>query len=179
MSIYCTLWQIQVEDERPRLPGWYPESSRWIEVCAQAVPAFIGHPSAYPDGDPYAEILPWPVVVGEDPEQEPDSRPWRAVFICAEGITTKGTSRSGQEYVNPLFVLTDDEYESVTWVEMLERIGDALRRQEPLRPRERENSEPGFVVSDRGGFTMWTMLLQGQPLPSQSRGHRDPDPGPL
>src|SRR5438067_2001218 len=76
MSIYCTLWQIQVEDERPRLPGWYPESSRWIEVCAQAVPAFIAHPSVYPDGDPYAEILPWPVVVAEDPEHEPDSRPW-------------------------------------------------------------------------------------------------------
>ena len=55
----------------------------------------------YEGGDPYAEFLPPPVAVSSDG----DSEFMRAVVIISEE-TKKGTARSGQEYVNPLLLLS-------------------------------------------------------------------------
>jgi hypothetical protein len=45
----------------------------------------------------------------------------RAVFVC-DDLTTKATPRNGQEYVNPVLVLTGAEYRSIGWCELMERI---------------------------------------------------------
>src|SRR5262249_55693672 len=101
MSIYATPWELKF----PRDGAWscHPECD-WITVIAQGVPAHIGSPtpgSGYEDGDPYAAFLP-PAV-----ELPPDDNglALRAVVIVTEE-TRKGTARSGQEYVDPLLVLT-------------------------------------------------------------------------
>src|SRR5919204_5179843 len=97
MSIYATLWEIKV-------PRRHPFDSEWVEVWAQAVPAHIGHPSAYPEGDPYADFLP-PVVQDYDPET--DHAPYdRAVVIVQEGREKK----DGQRSVHPLIVMSGEEY---------------------------------------------------------------------
>jgi len=54
----------------------------------------------------------------------------RAVVIMTEG-TSKGTSRSGQEYVDPLLILSGDEYAAVSFGDLHERICDALRGSRP------------------------------------------------
>ncbi len=59
MSIYATLWSIQIQD--PASPSTMP---RWVKVTAQAVPPHIGSPTpgcGYEDGDPYGDFLPPPV----------------------------------------------------------------------------------------------------------------------
>ena len=61
MSIYATLWEIKA-------PRRHRYDDEYVLVYAQAVPPHIGHPSHYPEGDPYAGFLP-PVVRGYDPEQ--------------------------------------------------------------------------------------------------------------
>ncbi len=114
LSIYATLWTLKVA----RDGVWASEESDYIEVWCQAVPAHIGHPTVYPKGDPYADFLPPPVVGDPDDPKTPA----RAVVICAEGITTKGTARSGQEYVNPLLVMTGEEYASARFDVLLDRI---------------------------------------------------------
>src|SRR6266508_5435824 len=99
MSIYATLWELKM----PTDGVWAMDEKDWVEVYAQAVPAHIGHPSDYPDGDPYGDFLPPPVRLDET--EEPLGPPYRAVVICGP-LTTKGSARSHQEYVNPLLVLT-------------------------------------------------------------------------
>ena len=124
MSIYASLWSIQV----PRDGYIAFEPDDYAEVYAQAVPPHIGHPSVYTDGDPYAAFL--PPVVQIDREDEPDWQPYRAVVICAPW-TTKGTERSGQEYVNPLLVLTGTEYQTITFQDLMGRILEAMAEQGP------------------------------------------------
>src|SRR5687768_468358 len=100
MSIYSTLWEIKI-------PKRHPFDEEWVEVHAQAVPAHIGHPSHYPAGDPYSEFLP-PVVQEYDPET--DTTPhYRAVVIVQKGRDKK----DGQRYVDPLIVMSGDEYAAV------------------------------------------------------------------
>jgi hypothetical protein len=109
MSIYATLWEIQV-------PRRHFFDTDWVKVCAQAVPAHIGHPSEYPDGDPYAEFLP-PIVSDYDPET--GEAPYdRAVVIVQEGRRQK----DGQRYVDPLMTLSGEEYSKITFKELLDRI---------------------------------------------------------
>lgn len=57
---------------------------------------------------------------------EGDGEFMRAVVIVTEE-TDKGTARSPQEYVNPLFVLAGREYASISFVELHTRICDGLR----------------------------------------------------
>lgn len=97
----------------------------YVQIYAQAVSTHIGHPSHYPDGDLYADFL--PPVVGADQPKPPDE-PFRAVFICGPK-TTVGTARSPQEYVDPLVAMTGEEYATIGWVELWERIAEGLRRQ--------------------------------------------------
>ena len=54
----------------------------------------------------------------------------RAVVIITEE-TKRGTARFGQEYVNPLLVLSGRDYASISFVNLHDRICDALRGKGP------------------------------------------------
>lgn len=120
MSIYATLWSIQIQD--PAAPFSEP---RWVEVTAQAVPPHIGSPTpgcGYEDGDPYASFLPPALETNSDGDAEFN----RAVVFVTED-TRKGTDRSPQEYANPLLVLTGEEYARITFDELHRRLQEAIR----------------------------------------------------
>ncbi len=120
MSIYATLWRIQIQD--PASPFTSP---RWVQVTAQAVPPHIGNPTpgcGYEKGDPYCDFLPPPVETDEDGQAEFD----RAVVFVAEG-TKKDTARSGQVYVDPLLVLTGKEYAEMPFQVLLDKLEEAVR----------------------------------------------------
>jgi hypothetical protein len=124
MSIYATLWQLKFPAD-----GDEHTDCDWVTVTAQGVPAHIGTPTpghGYEAGDPYADFLP-PAI--DMPPNEEVLR-LRAVVIIQEG-TKKGTSRSHQEYADPLLVLTGDEYAACTFAELHERICTALRGGRP------------------------------------------------
>ena len=124
MSIYATLWKLKF----PR-HGDLHLGSEWIEVTAQGVPPHIGSPTpgcGYEDGDLYGAFLPPPVVTDEAGEAE---HLRAVVFVTAD--TAKGTTRSPQEYVDPLLVLSGKEYARITFDELHERICDALRGDRP------------------------------------------------
>lgn len=124
MSIYATIWSLRF----PRYGDHYV-GCEWIEVTAQGVPAHVGTPTpgfGYEGGDPYAEFLPPPVELNADG----DSEFMRAVVIITEE-TKKGTTRSPQEYANPLLVLSGRDYASISFVDLYERICDALRGKGP------------------------------------------------
>jgi hypothetical protein len=119
MSIYATLWSVQIED--PAAPLTKP---RWVRVTAQAVPPHIGSPTpgcGYEDGDPYADFLPPPVQTDETGDATYD----RAVVFITD-TTKKGTARNGQEYVNPLFIMTGEEYAKVSFDTLLRRLEEAI-----------------------------------------------------
>lgn len=113
MSIYATLWEF-------KLPHRHFLDEEWVSVCGQAVPAHIGHPSCYPEGDPYAYFLP-PVVKEYNPETS-EAPYYRAVVIVMEGRDKK----EGQRYIEPLLVLTGEEYARLTFQELFDRIEAAM-----------------------------------------------------
>ena len=120
MSIYATLWGLQF----PRY-GDDHTGCEWVEVVAQGVPGHIGTPSpghGYESGDPYADFLPLPIVLATNDQGER----LRAVVIVRDG-----TPKDGQRYVDPLLVLTGEEYENSTFDELHRRICDALRGSRP------------------------------------------------
>jgi hypothetical protein len=113
MSIYSTLWEIKV-------PRHHCFDEEWVQVYAQAVPAHIGHPSCYPEGDPYASFLP-PVVQNYDPET--GEAPYdRAVVIVQEGRDAKHI----QEYIDPLIIISGEEYARTPFAALLHRIHKAI-----------------------------------------------------
>lgn len=116
MSIYATLWSLRF----PRHGDEYPGCG-WITVTAQGVPDHVGR---YPgEEDPYAEFLPpLPPI--------PDEESMRAVVFVTEE-TRKGTPRSGQEYEDPLLVITGEEYEKTSFGTLHRRLCDALRGDRP------------------------------------------------
>jgi len=75
---------------------------------------------------PYASFLPPALDVSPDV----DDPPLRAVVFVTEG-TPKGTDRSGQEYVDPLLVLSGREYGTLSFEDLHWRICDALRGDRP------------------------------------------------
>jgi len=126
MSIYATLWALKFPKHGDDYLG-----CEWIDVIAQGVPAHIGSPTSgcgYEDGDPYGAFLPPPLSTDENGEHEY----MRAVVIVTKG-TSKGTSRSPQEYTNPLLVLTGKAYVQMTFDALHERICRALRGDKPQR----------------------------------------------
>jgi hypothetical protein len=52
---------------------------------------------------------------------------FRRAVVFVTDDTEKGTSRSGQEYVSPLLVLTGEEYATMTFDVLLEQLGEAIR----------------------------------------------------
>ena len=124
MSIYATLWRLKFPKHGDDFFG-----CEWIEVIAQGVPGHIGSPTpacGYEDGDPYGEFLPPPLLTDEEGEHDL----MRAVVFVTEN-RLKGTVRSPQEYVNPLLVLSGEEYARIGFEELHERICDALRGGRP------------------------------------------------
>jgi len=112
MSIYATLWEVKVRKN-------YTFDDEWIKICAQAVPAHIGHPSHYPEGDPYSDFL--PPAVEYDPRSEAE-QVLRAVVIVAEGRNEK----IGQRYVDPILIMTGKEYDSLRFEQLMHKIEAAL-----------------------------------------------------
>ena len=120
MSIYATLWRVQF----PRY-GDDHTACEWVEVLAQGVPGHIGTPSpghGYEDADPFADFLPPPIVLAPDDRGDK----LRAVVVVREG-----TPKYGQRYIDPLLVLTGEEYETSTFAELHRRICDTLRGSRP------------------------------------------------
>ncbi len=113
MSIYTTLWEIKI-------PLRHASDGEWAMVYGQSVPAYVGHPSVYPEGDPFADFLP-PIVQEYDPETDA-AYPHRAVIIVQEGRE----EMDGQRYVDPLLVLTGEEYSRMTFQNLLDRIYTAI-----------------------------------------------------
>jgi hypothetical protein len=123
MSIYATLWNIQLErvEPDPKHPGDYREC--WVEVYAQGVPSHIDYTG------PIWEWLPPPVLEAGD-----DDLDWsyRRAVVFVEAGTEKGTERNGQEYVSPLLILSGAEYEALSFHELIYRLQDALQAPYPL-----------------------------------------------
>ena len=116
MSIYATLWNIQIEYPEDALEN--PGAPEWVTICAQAVPAHIGSPTpglGYEAGDPFGAFLPPPVETDKLGDAE---FPRAVVFVGDDD--RKGTARSGQEYVNPLLVLSGEEYAKMPFASLPE-----------------------------------------------------------
>ena len=125
MSIYATLWTLQ-------FPAQGDESSgcEWETVMGQGVLGHIGTPTeghGYESGDPYASFLPPAIPMPEDD----DDLGLRAVVVIRKGTKKK----VGQEYIDPLLVLSGDEYRAMTFEALHERICDALSQSAPARRR--------------------------------------------
>lgn len=196
MSIYGTGFHIQIEDDSRG--GWLADA--WIEVYGQFVPnhineqngyggpgwdewlpAFVHKPGCTQHNSPYYNRA----VAGEpgwlreycdaDDEgaerrdyYECDCGP-RAVFIC-DDLTKKATDRNGQEYVNPVLVLTGAEYEAITWDEMLRRIESSVaeRHGKPLCMEPGCTGEAVHYVIGRRGIS--GALCEQHDTPKLRRG---------
>ena len=133
MSIYATLWFLKFPCDSTRHEG-----CEWAEVVAQGVPGHIGTPTpghGYEDGDPYASFLPPAIQIPADDDEDGDY-PMRAVVFVKRG-TPKGTDRSGQEYVNPLLVMSGQEYAETPFDTLYDRICKLLRGDRPRCRSER------------------------------------------
>jgi hypothetical protein len=144
MSIYATLWQLKF----PRCGDDHTDCE-WIDVIAQGVPAHIGSLTpgcGYETGDPYSTFLPPAVEVAPDD----DGTALRAVvFVTAE--TAKGTARSGQEYVNPLLVLSGRAYAALSFGDLHGRLCAALRGNHPRVVLEHWNSDGSVRLAFEDG----------------------------
>ena len=120
MSIYATLWSIQMQDPASSFP-----MPKWVTVTAQAVPPHIGSPTpgcGYENGDPYGEFLPPPVETDENGEAE-----YHRAVVFVTDRTEKGTARNGQEYVDPLLVLSGEEFAKMPFQTLLDKLEEAIR----------------------------------------------------
>jgi hypothetical protein len=120
MSIYATHWILKFPSHGDDHSG-----CKWVDVMGQGVPAHIGTPTfgyGYESGDPYANFLPPAVPM---PANE-DEAPLRAMVVVRAQ-----TEKVGQEYVDPLVVLSGEEYASIPFQVLYERICDALRGDRP------------------------------------------------
>jgi hypothetical protein len=121
MSIYATLWILKFPAHGDAYSG-----CEWETVIAQGVPGHIGTPTSgygYEAGDPYGTFLPPAIGVSED---DADVLPLRAVVIVRDG-----TEKVGQEYVQPLLVLSGSEYAAMAFEVLHDRICDVLRGNRP------------------------------------------------
>jgi hypothetical protein len=110
VSIYATLEQFGIKRFG---------DGQIVEIYVQAVPPHITRVDGI-----YA-FLPPPV--------DPESDFYRAVFFIEEG-DEKGTARSHQEYAKPLLMLTGEEYERITFKDLMKRLDESLDRKYGRRP---------------------------------------------
>ncbi len=110
MSIYATLWSMKLELDQ----------DRYEVVTAQGVPSWIGSGEGYAEGDPYADFLP--------PAVEPDEEfgKLRAVVFVHDQ-----DHKIGQRYQDPLLILSGEEYEQIRFVDLHQKLIEALRAREP------------------------------------------------
>jgi hypothetical protein len=71
--------------------------------------------------DPFAEFLPTFDASGRDVRLDPE--PLRAVVII-----TEGSEKRGQRYLDPLMVLSGEEYLAISFEELRARIAALLER---------------------------------------------------
>ncbi len=71
------------------------------------------------------------------------------VFVTDE--TQKGTKRNGQEYANPLFVMTGEEYARMSFEELLHRIEEAIRSGPRVVAEFLDSEGPAHVVTEEEG----------------------------
>ena len=119
MSIYATLWSSKIQN--PALPSTMP---RWVKVTAKPsrpTSAAQALGAVNEDGDPYRDFLPPPVKTNEFGEAEYD----RAIVFVTDN-TRKGTARNGQEYIDPLLVLTGEEYAKISFQDLLQKLAEAV-----------------------------------------------------
>ncbi|MEX2167807.1 MAG: hypothetical protein WD851_00730 [Pirellulales bacterium] len=120
MSIYATHWTLKF----PR-HGDTHTGCEWVEVWGQGVPAHIGTPTpgeGYEEVDPFADFLPPAVPVRDDDD---------GTGLRAMVIVRRGTEKVIQQYVNPLLVLSGEEYKAMPFEELYRQICDALRANHP------------------------------------------------
>jgi len=146
MSIYATLWRLKFPRDGDAFTG-----GEWVEVLAQGVPAHIGSTTpgcGYETEDPYAGFLPPAIAV----PAEDEGLLLRAVVIVIAG-TPKGTERSAQEYTKSLLVLSGEEYSSLSFGELHERICNALRGDRPRLIAESWSPEGDVKILFEDGST--------------------------
>jgi hypothetical protein len=120
MSIYATRWILKFPSQGDVYTG-----CDWIEVMGQAVPAQIGTPSrsyGYESGDPYADFLPPAIPVPENDD---------GTTLRAMVIVRRGAEKLGQQYVQPLLILSGREYALLSFDELYYQVCDALRGSRP------------------------------------------------
>ncbi len=120
MSIYATHWILKF----PRY-GDAHSGCEWVDVMGQGVPAHIGTPTfghGYESGDPYAGFLPPAVPMPPDEDEAP---------LRAMVVVRAQSEKNGQEYVDPLIVLSGEEYASASFQTLHDQICDALRGNRP------------------------------------------------
>jgi hypothetical protein len=126
MSIYATLYDFAVRR--------FGENNYHL-LRVQGVPAHIQHTG------PGWDWLPPPIADGSDTESDGPAR-LRAVVIVEEG-TSKGTTRCGQEYVDPLLVLSGDDWERASFADVMSRVELELAR--------RYGDSPSIIVFSPSG----------------------------
>jgi len=113
MSIYGTEHYIGINDD-----GFKDE---FHHVAVQLVSSHIRH-----EGPGWEWLPPNRTDITEKQAEEEGYLHPRAVFFIADW-TEKGTARNGQEYVNPLLMLTGEEYEKIPFRELIGRLEDAIQ----------------------------------------------------
>lgn len=140
MSIYSTQWILKF----PRF-GDAHSGCEWVSVIGQGVPNHIGTPTpgyGYESGDPYSGFLPPALpLVDEDDE----GTRLRAIVIVRED-----TEKVGQEYIDPLVVLSGDEYDAMPFQLLHDRICNALRGIRPRLIAEAIDSSGSTLVFEDG-----------------------------
>jgi hypothetical protein len=86
----------------------------------------------------------------------------RAVVFVIKG-TPKGTERSTQEYVDSLLILSGEEYASLPFGEIHERICAALRRGRPRLIAETWSSEGRVQLLFEDGTSKLVDPMPGPP----------------
>lgn len=112
MSIYATYWALRF----PRY-GDAHAGCEWVTVLVEAVPAHCGPDSASAP-DPFEAFLPR--------FEDSVERDLRAIVFVVEG-----TPKEGQQYVEPLLVLSARQYFATPFHDLVERICSRLRGDRP------------------------------------------------
>jgi hypothetical protein len=141
MSIYATQWILQF----PRY-GDVHTGCEWVRVIGQGVPGHVGTPTfgyGYESGDPYASFLPPALAIDGDEDE---------ALLRAVVVVRAQTEKVGQEYIAPLLVLSGDEYSSMPFQELQDRICSALRGNRPAVVAEMIDDTGSTLVFDDGTF---------------------------